>query len=172
MPDDSGPLIAGISDTARWVAAYRARETERPDALFQDPLARRLAGEKGQRILEGLPSALRDSWAFVTRTVLLDRMIGDEIARGIDTVINLAAGLDTRPYRMELPAALRWVEVDLPELLAYKERVIGSEQPRCHLERAPLDLADVGQRRALLARLGAQAGRALGTHRGIAALSQ
>jgi hypothetical protein len=39
------PAIQHISDTARWAAVYRARETERNDALFRDPFARRLAGE-------------------------------------------------------------------------------------------------------------------------------
>jgi len=38
-------------------------------------------------------------------------------------VVNLAAGLDARPYRMSLPASLQWIEVDLPEILAYKEKI-------------------------------------------------
>ena len=43
--------IESVSDTARWVAVYRAMETERPDALFRDPWARRLAGVKGENIV-------------------------------------------------------------------------------------------------------------------------
>jgi O-methyltransferase involved in polyketide biosynthesis len=42
------------------------------------------------------------------------------VQQGTDMVINLAAGLDSRPYRMQLPALLRWVEVDLPDMLNYK----------------------------------------------------
>ena len=38
---ESHSLIRHISDTARWAAIYRARETERPNAVFRDPLARR-----------------------------------------------------------------------------------------------------------------------------------
>lgn len=46
----TGPLVRDVSDTALWVAVYRARETERPDALFRDPYARRLAGARGEQI--------------------------------------------------------------------------------------------------------------------------
>jgi O-methyltransferase involved in polyketide biosynthesis len=76
-------------------------------------------------------------------------------------VVNLAAGLDARPYRMSLPPALRWVEVDLPDLLAYKEEVLAGEKPVCALERTPLDLADAAARRELFQRLGREAKRAL-----------
>jgi O-methyltransferase involved in polyketide biosynthesis len=51
----SEPLVRNISDTARWAAVYRARETERPDALFRDPYARRLSGERGVAIADALP---------------------------------------------------------------------------------------------------------------------
>ena len=63
-----GPPIRNISDTARWVALYRAMETDRPDALFRDPLARRLAGEHGNRIHESIPQNARNVWAFVLLT--------------------------------------------------------------------------------------------------------
>ena len=43
-------LLADVTDTARWVAHYSALESERPDALFSDPFARRLACERGQSI--------------------------------------------------------------------------------------------------------------------------
>src|SRR2546423_15569823 len=99
--------IRDISDTARWVAVYRARETERADAAFRDPFARRLAGERGEQIAAAMPFAEKNSWPFVARTWLIDQMIAEQIGQGADMVINLAAGLDARPYRMELPASLR-----------------------------------------------------------------
>lgn len=153
----SEPAIRNISDTARWAAMYRAIETDRPDPLFRDPFARKLAGERGQQIVELLPVRERFAWAWSMRTVLFDRFIREQIAEGADMVVNLAAGLDARPYRMELPPTLQWIEVDLPELLAYKESVIGNEEPACRLERVALDLSDVTARRDLFARL---AGRA------------
>jgi methyltransferase (TIGR00027 family) len=155
------PSIRNISDTAHWAAVYRARETARPDALFKDPFARRLAGERGEQIFRSLPGRDRNEWAWVARTVLFDRFILDQVGQGADLVINLAAGLDARPYRMALPSTLKWVEVDLPGILAYKEDILRGERPACALERARLDLADVNARRALFERLGRQARTAL-----------
>jgi methyltransferase (TIGR00027 family) len=155
------PLIRNISDTARWAAVFRARETERTDALFRDPYARRLAGERGEEIAKAMTMHLKHSWSWVMRTYVFDDYITREIGRGVDTIVNLAAGLDARPYRMALPSMLRWIEVDLPELLAYKEEVLAGEHPRCRLERVPLDLADVAKRRALFAQIGASAKRVM-----------
>lgn len=155
-------LIQNVSDTALWVAFYRAMESERPDALFRDPYARRLAGEQGEKIVRHMKGGKGSAWAMIVRTSLLDEMIGRAIARdGVDLVINLAAGLDTRPYRLPLPPALRWVEVDLAPLLDYKESILAGEKPVCDLERVRLDLTDGAGRRALFARLGAAAKKVL-----------
>jgi methyltransferase (TIGR00027 family) len=155
------PLIRNISDTARWVAVYRARETERPDALFQDPFARRLAGERGEQIAQSMRTLNRADWSFVTRTYLIDQFVSAKVREGVDMVVNLAAGLDARPYRMELPPSLQWVEVDLDEILSYKEEILRSEKPVCSLERIRLDLANVEARRELFAQLGRKAKKAL-----------
>ena len=77
---ESGSRIRNISDTARWVAVYRARETERPDAVFRDPFARRLAGESGEQIATSMTFAEKHSWPFVARTWLIDKLI-DQRAR-------------------------------------------------------------------------------------------
>ena len=157
-----GPAIRNVSDTARWVAFYRAMETERADAIFRDPYARKLAGARGEEIVNTLRGGKRQAWAMIVRTALLDDMLLRTIAgEQIDLVVNLAAGLDARPYRLALPATLRWVEIDLPEMIAYKTEMLGSETPRCQLDRVTLDLADQAGRRELFARLNANARRAL-----------
>ena len=154
--------ITHISDTARWVALYRAMESEGADALFHDPYARRLAAERGEEILKTLPKARTWAWPMVVRTAVMDELILRSILRdGVDTVINLAAGLDTRPYRLALPPTLRWCEVDFPDVIAYKGEQLAGERPACLLEHAGVDLTDSGERHALLARLGAQAQAAL-----------
>jgi len=155
------PAIRNISDTANWAAVYRARETERRDALFRDPLARRLAGERGEQIFATMPDKDRHSWAWVMRTYLFDHFVGEQVKQGVDMVINLAAGLDARPYRMSLPASLKWIEVDLPEILTYKEDILKGERPNCVLERVRLDLLNVDARRALLEQVGRRVRRAL-----------
>jgi len=154
-------LIRNVSDTARWVAVYRAQETERPDAIFRDPFARRLAGDRGEQIARLKPLGGDNAWSMITRTYLIDNFIKAELQRGADLVVNLAAGLDSRPYRMQLPPSLRWIEVDLPEILDYKENVLRDERPLCALERIRLDLSDVRGRREMFERLGQSAKRAL-----------
>ena len=127
--------LDSISDTARWVAVYRARESERPDALFHDTHARLLAGAKGEEIAGAIPRRHSIAWAIVVRTCLLDEMILTAVGRdGVDLVLNLASGLDTRPYRLPLPATLRWVEVDLPEISAHKRACLAGERPVCAVE--------------------------------------
>ncbi len=155
------PLVRNISDTALWAAVYRARETERPHPLFRDPYARRLAGARGEEIAASIPFSERGTWAWVARTVLYDQFITEQIQQGVDLIVNLAAGLDARPYRMTLPPTLRWIEVDLPGILDYKEEFLRGETPACALERVRLDLADLDARRKLFARLGRDAKHAL-----------
>ena len=154
-------VVRNISDTALWAAIYRAEETDRPDALFRDRFARRLAGPRGEQIVAALSSRHKHNWAWVMRTVLFDRFIEEEIGKGADLVLNLAAGLDARPYRMRLPAGLTWFEVDLPELVAYKQQILAGEKPACALERVALDLADAPARRELFASINRRAKKVL-----------
>jgi methyltransferase (TIGR00027 family) len=161
-PQADSPLIRNISDTARWVAFYRALESERPDALFHDPLARRLAGERGEQIVRGMKKGLAFSWSMVVRTCVMDELILRTVERDrLDAVVNLAAGLDARPYRLPLPPALKWIEVDLPEILDYKQRTLAGERTACRHEVVKLDLSDVVARREFFARVGAESRRAL-----------
>ena len=139
------------------MAVYRARETERSDGAFRDPYARALAGERGERIANAMPFFEEHAWAAIARTHLFDRFVKRLVQHGVDLIVNLAAGLDTRPYRMELPAALRWVEVDLPEILDYKAEVLAGAKPACALERVRLDLSNGDARRGLFERLGGSA---------------
>src|SRR5215831_418024 len=156
-------LIKDVSDTAFAVAIYRAIESERADALFHDPLARKLAGDHGQRIVASMSSrrsiAMRSrfmAWMMAIRTRIIDDFILSAIARGADAVLNLGAGLDTRPYRMQLPQSLVWIEVDYPHMIDLKDARLADEQPRCRLERVKLDLADLPVRVNLFADLGSR----------------
>ena len=147
--------IEHVSDTAFWVASFRALESERADAVFRDPLARKLVGKKGDEIAHALGSARMMAFILVVRTSAIDRLVLSAIERGVDTVLNLGAGLDTRPYRMPLPAALRWVEADFPSVIDFKNDQLSSDQPVCALERVGIDLSDREARRALFARVAA-----------------
>jgi methyltransferase (TIGR00027 family) len=147
------PLIQHVSDTAFMVAHHRAVESARKDALFSDPLAARLAGERGRAMAGSLSTSRMTGWTVAIRTRIIDDFVAEAIARGADTVVNLGAGLDTRPYRLPLPSALTWIEVDYPDVIAYKQDKLAGETPRCRLERIGLDLAQRDPRRQFLGRL-------------------
>lgn len=144
------PVISNVSDTARWVAVYRAQESQRPDALFHDPYADRLAGESGRAIAAHMPRQARSGWPIIVRTKLIDDLILASIGEGCDGVLNLAAGLDSRPYRLALPASLEWIEADLPGMTGEKTKLMEDEKPACRLSRVAVDLADPAQRAAFL----------------------
>lgn len=155
--DSPNSALRNISDTARWVAYFRAQESKRPDALFHDPFAERLAGPRGFEIANTLPEGNKHEWAWVARTYLFDKFIAQVVSEGADMVINLAAGLDARPYRMDLPSSLQWVEVDFAEINSYKQEILGDESPKCHLERFSVDLTEAAARQRLFSDLNGRA---------------
>jgi methyltransferase (TIGR00027 family) len=76
-------------------------------------------------------------------------------------VLNLGAGLDTRPYRLALPASLRWVEVDFPATISFKEARLSGRPAACRVERHGLDLSDRRARARLFEAIGAESRRTL-----------
>jgi len=155
--------ITHVSDTARWVAMYRAMETKRPDAIFRDPYAERLGGPQGQAIVDHMKNARQMAWAMIVRTAVFDQVIRERVtSAGVDLVLNLAAGLDARPWRMtELPPTLRWIDVDLPDMLDYKLDMLKDEKTVCRYDAIRLDLKDKPKRQALFNQLGGEAKRVL-----------
>ena len=143
--------IRNVSDTALWVAIYRAQESERPDALFQDPYARRLGGARGQAIVDSMPHGRSLAWSLVVRVAVMDEVILRCVRNGACAVLNLAAGLDARPYRLDLPPDLLWLHVDMPEMVDYFRGHMAQETPRCRLEFIPADLRDAQRRRDVFA---------------------
>lgn len=162
-------VIRHVSDTALWVATFRAKEGQRADAAFDDRLASILAGERGRAIARALPRALMVEWGVIIRTSAIDRLINQALIAGVDTVLNLGAGLDTRPYRMKLPPTLRWVEVDFPHIIELKNAMLVEHQAVCMLERVGLDLLDRPSRLELLARYGTTSERSLVITEGVLA---
>lgn len=154
-------LVENTFDTARMTAFCRAVESERKNACMSDPYARSLAGQRGEEIVQAL-GGKSITWPIAVRTCVYDEIIM-RLAREeeIDTVINLAAGLDTRPYRLSLPTSFRWIEVDFPAVLSYKQEELMKEQPQCMLERVPLDVVDDEARAVFLSKVGEQTKKAL-----------
>jgi methyltransferase (TIGR00027 family) len=147
--------ISHVSDTALMVAACRALEFASPDGFVRDPFAARLAGERGMAMLRALPQPEMMRFGIGVRSHFIDELLLEALAsEKIATVLSLGSGLDTRPWRLELPPDLRWIEVDFADLLDYKEALMSGETPRCCRERITADLNDAAERRTIYAAAG------------------
>ncbi len=154
--------IKNISDTAFWVASYRAIESEKKNALFRDPLAGLLAGEHGKKISSLMkPIARYAYWSVTIRTRLIDEYILKYVNQGYKTIINLGAGLDTRPYRLDLSQEIQWIEVDFPEVVELKNEKLKDQKPKCKLERIGLNLFNKAERERLFGELNHRVASAL-----------
>lgn len=140
-------LINDVTDTAVWVAHYRAKENSRKDSIFKDPFASKLVGQHGAAIANDMQkTSMYVEWAVVSRTVIIDRLILQLISEGLEAVVNLGAGLDARPYRMNLPANFKWIEVDFPKMIKMKSEILKNDKPVCDLVRIEADLSNDSER--------------------------
>jgi len=129
-----------VAATGLLVAAMRADESARDDALFHDPFAERLAGDDGRRLLaESSSETGQPSAPIVVRTRLFDEALLR--VRASQAVI-LAAGMDARSYRLPWPDCTTVFEVDQPQVIAIKEERLAGERPRCQRVAVGVDLAD------------------------------
>jgi methyltransferase (TIGR00027 family) len=131
MPESDGK-IAHVSDTALMIAACRAHENELPDAFVRDPFAARLAGERGVAILRAMPHANVLRLGMAVRTRFVDELLLGALEKHrIAAVLSVGCGLDTRPWRLDVPRDLRWIEIDFTDVLDYKDQHLAGETPRC-----------------------------------------
>jgi methyltransferase (TIGR00027 family) len=153
---ESDGKITHVSDTALMIAACRAHENELPDAFVRDPFAVRLAGERGVAILQAMPHANVLRLGMAIRTRFVDELLRDALTKyPVATVVSVGCGLDTRPWRLDLSADLRWIEIDFADVLDYKDQHMAVEIPRCRRERLSVDLNDAEQRHAMYEAAGA-----------------
>jgi methyltransferase (TIGR00027 family) len=132
-----------IGNTAYWTAAIRAYETERSDRLFEDPLARALAGEEGLGLLGPAGPQIADVGAYVAiRTKFFDDFLMRASSEGLRQVVIVAAGMDARAFRLLWSPGTTVFELDTPELLAVKNSILASEsaRPQCRRVCVPVDL--------------------------------
>ncbi len=123
-----------VATTARLTAAMRAAESERPDRLVDDPLAAVLAGEEGRRMF----AHIRVDDVIPVRTRYFDDHLTGLAVSGVRQFVVVAAGMDTRPYRLDLDAATTWFELDRPALLHLKADLLAGVPPRC--ARVPVEV--------------------------------
>jgi methyltransferase (TIGR00027 family) len=130
--------------TSLWVAAMRAVESEREDCLFKDPFARDLAGERGFEVLRAMDPGGGPPRppTIVVRTRFLDDNIARVLAGGVRQVVILAAGMDSRAYRLDWPVGTVVYEIDQPAVLAHKHDKLSGVAPRCERRAVAIDLAE------------------------------
>lgn len=146
QPPEPGAALGGVEKTALGVARIRARETLRPDRLFDDPYAQAFVdaapglyrqptvgpgGTSAEDARAMLGRAL--SQRVVIRTRFYDAYLAGAVGEGCGQVVLLAAGLDTRAFRLDWGPEVRLFELDLPGVLAFKDRVLAQAgaAPRC-----------------------------------------
>jgi methyltransferase (TIGR00027 family) len=133
-----------VAVTGLLVAALRAEESKREDRLFDDPFAEALAGEQGRAVLERYRAAATTGTVPIieVRTRFFDDAIARACAAGIRQFVFLAAGMDTRAYRLEWPEESTLFELDRPEVIAWKARGLAAALPRCSRVALGADLAE------------------------------
>jgi methyltransferase (TIGR00027 family) len=136
--DDSWDIATSVGATAVMVALARAAETASADPLIRDQFAEPLVTTPE---LEGVREQVAAWWAEdddpdstvdsqqmidyqAVRTHFFDEYFGDAVAGGIRQVVILAAGLDSRAYRLDWPAGTVVYEIDLPKVLEYKSETL------------------------------------------------
>ena len=127
--------LTGVGATSLLAAGLRAAEARRPDRLFTDPLAEAALAEAEWWQQPHDPAGQ----AFVAvRTRRFDDFVVEAAEAGVRQVVNLGAGLDSRPFRLPLPPDLWWYEIDQLSVLRFKERVVEASGLRARCRRQVL----------------------------------
>lgn len=158
-PDDTWDVTTDIGTTAVMVATARAVETARPDPLINDPYAKLLVADAGTKLWPALldrsliakmeatdPEATAAFHGMcnyqAVRTHFFDTYFDSAVRGGIGQVVILAAGLDSRAYRLDWPAGTVIYEIDQPKVLSYKSTTLAAHGVTASADRRaiPMDL--------------------------------
>jgi methyltransferase (TIGR00027 family) len=132
-------VIGPLAQTALWTAAIRAAESNRPDRLFEDPLAAAVAGNDALARLATEPPESRDNPYIAICTRFFDTWLMKATAEfRIRQVVLLGAGMDTRAFRLHWPEGTTIFELDRGELLELKTEILAREGAVASCRRRPL----------------------------------
>jgi methyltransferase (TIGR00027 family) len=137
--------MEAISRTAQWMAAIRAKEARRAsNRLFDDPFAAALAAPNGDALLDRYRAGSVEEFVAI-RTRFFDDAIARLVtAPGIDQVVLVAAGMDTRAFRLSWPAGVTVFEIDHGSLLTVKATRLAEARARPRVKRVEVH-ADLAQ---------------------------
>jgi methyltransferase (TIGR00027 family) len=155
---DSWDITESVGATALSVAAARAVATATADPLIRDEFAYLLVSSAGQswaRLASpglewigddehGRRSHLLACEYQAVRTHFFDTYFADAVATGIRQAVILAAGLDSRAYRLDWPAGTTVYEIDQPQVVEYKTATLESAgaAPKATRRTVPIDLRE------------------------------
>src|ERR1700742_974397 len=153
---DTWDITTSVGSTALFVATARALEAQKPDPLVVDPYAEvfcRAVGGDAADILDGkIPDHQLKTADFgenfvnfqAARTKYFDEYFRRAAEAGVRQVVVLAAGLDSRAYRLDWPAATTIFELDQPQVLDFKREVLADcgAQPRAERKEIAIDLRE------------------------------
>lgn len=156
---DSWDLASSVGATATMVAAARALATEETDPLINDPFAAPLVRAVGidffTRVVDGKisapdvgdgakPELQRETDSLAVRTRFFDEFFASATATGIGQAVILAAGLDSRPYRLAWRAGTVVYEVDQPQVIEFKTATMSAlgATPSAERRTVSIDLRD------------------------------
>ena len=151
--DDTWDITTSVGSTALFVAAARALEAQKPDPVAVDPFAEvfcRAAGGEWAGLLDGKAPdhALKSEFGvdFVNfqavRTRYFDDFFRTAAADGVRQVVLLAAGLDSRGYRLDWPDGTVIYELDQPQVLDFKRQALAGHTPTAQRREVAVDLRD------------------------------
>jgi len=157
--NDTWDIASSVGATAVMVAAARAAETARPDPLIQDPYAKILVADAGTGAWElmlnddfmaklahtdaEIATLFENMGSYqAVRTHFFDNYFASAVEAGIRQVVILAAGLDSRAFRLPWPAATTVFEIDQPKVLEYKAATLAHHDvgPTSERREVPVDL--------------------------------
>lgn len=153
--NDSWDITTSVGSTALFVAAARALEAQRAEPLALDPYAEvfcRAVGGEWADLLDGkapdhrLVSEFGDAFQSFqgARTRYFDNYFRDAADAGVLQIVILAAGLDSRGYRLPWPDGTVIYELDQPKVLDFKREVLDEHGDQATAERREIaiDLRD------------------------------
>jgi methyltransferase (TIGR00027 family) len=149
--DDEWDIVSSVGYTALLVAGWRALHTMSAQPLVRDEYAKDFITASADPYLMGLladPGTSEGATAFPrlygVQTRFFDEFFSSAAGRGIRQAVIIAAGLDSRIYRLNWPSGTTIFEVDQPKVLEFKERVLAERgaKPAAHREEAAADLRD------------------------------
>jgi O-methyltransferase involved in polyketide biosynthesis len=117
--------LTGVQSTMLTTLYLRALDFRAEDSILADAAAAAavdridfdFAGQLGR-------AAASNRFSVATRARQLDRWTGDFLRRHPEaTVLQLGCGLDSRAWRIELPQTARWFDVDLPDVIEFRDRL-------------------------------------------------